>query len=369
MRILLTTVSLDAERGGGTAERTRRLASRLRRAGQDCEVATIEGGALGDVLRHEGVPVHVTGSVRLRFVVPFLRPVTLWSMVRRADVVHVLGYWNLLSVATALCAHLAGKPYLLSAAGEFAGLARRRPVARLFHRLFGLRMIRQATGLVAVTEQERQQIAAWFGYDRKRILVVPNGVEEDQETAANAADFLPGEPFVLFVGRLALIKGPDLLLEAFARIGERHPGVRLVVAGPDFGLGPALHARASIPPLAGRVVFPGFLGEGERTAAYERALLLVVPSRAEAMSLVAVEAGLCGTPVLVTDQCGLDEVAEVGGGGVCAADPDAVAAALDAMLSAGDLAEKGRRWRRHVLANYTWTSITARFVDQLEGLR
>lgn len=319
-------------------------------------------------MRNEGIPVYVTGSVRLRVTLPFLAPARLWSMVRRADIVHILGYWNLLSVATAFCARLAGKPYLFSAAGEFAALASPRPAALWFHRLLGRRMIRQAAALIAITERERRQIIDQLGFDEGRVITVPNGVE-GEESFADAGDFLPSGRFVLFVGRLAEIKGPDLLLSAFARVCERHPDIKLVLAGPDFGLGPQLRARASDPLLADRVIFPGFVNERDRAAAYRKAMFLVVPSRAEAMSLVAVEAGVSGIPVLVTDQCGLDEIREVGGGAVCAADVQAIAVGLEEMLSATDLAERGRNWRRHVLENYTWTGITTQLLRHIERLQ
>jgi glycosyltransferase involved in cell wall biosynthesis len=70
--------------------------------------------------------------------------------------------------------------------------------------------------------------------------------------------------------------------------------------------------------------------------------------------------------VLVTDQCGLNEIEEVGGGAVCAADVDSIAASLEKLFSAADLEEKGQKWRQYVLENYTWTRIAAQFVRYIE---
>ena len=90
MNILLTTISLDSRKGGGTAERTRRLSAHLAAKGHRCEIATIEDGDLAEKLRQCGIPVYATGWVRLRFTVPFINPFRLAQSVRKADVLHVL---------------------------------------------------------------------------------------------------------------------------------------------------------------------------------------------------------------------------------------------------------------------------------------
>lgn len=370
MRILLSTISLDPERGGGTTARTRKLAKHLARAGAKVTVISIQDGAVAEELRSCGIETSATGFLRLRFTVPLLRPWTLWRLVRRSDALHILGYWNLLSVATAALARLMDKPYVLCAAGEFASIARPGLIARLFRQWLGRPLVRGAAKLISITELERQEIIELFGRAPEEVITIPNGVDDDAAVeTADVPAFLPDGPFILFVGRLAPIKGPDILLEAFARCAQRFPEVTLAFAGPEFGLGDQLRQVASCPLLEERVLFLGFLDETRRTAAYRRAELLVVPSRSEAMSLVALEAGVEGLPVLVTDRCGLDVVAEVGGGEVCAATPSALSDALSRLLEAGDRRAKGARWRRYVTEHYRWPAIAERLLDLLKSLR
>jgi hypothetical protein len=134
VNILLTTVSLDGERGGGTAQRTMHLGRHLALLGHAVRVVTMQGGSLADEFAAVSVPVHVTGLMRIRYQIPFLNLAKLHGLVRDADAIHVLGYWNMLSVATATMARLRRKPYVLSAAGEFAALAASPPPAKsLFH--------------------------------------------------------------------------------------------------------------------------------------------------------------------------------------------------------------------------------------------
>lgn len=366
MRILLVTISLDAERGGGTAERTRRLALGLAALGTPCEVVAMEDGVLADDLRQAGIPVHVTGSIRLKFRVPTINPFAFYKLVRRADRIHILGYWNMLSVATTRLARMLGRPYVLSAAGEFVGLAQPRPIARVFHRLFGVGMVRNAASLLAITSLERSQMMERFGSLAPEIFILPNGVPGPIASSPPSPE---GRKIVLFVGRLAPIKGPDLLLEAFASVAGRHPDVQLVLAGPDFGLRDQLADRIVALGLEDRICLAGYVDEDRRSALFENALFLCVPSRAEAMALVGLEAGAAGLPLLLTDQCGFDEVAEIGGGAVVPATVEGLAAGLDRLLAdRGELTSMGERLRAHIRDNYTWPRLAGIFRDRLAAL-
>lgn len=326
----------------------------------------MEDGGYADALRAAGTAIHVTGYGRVRFHVPFINPLRLYRLVQRADRVHILGYWHLLAVATAWMARALGRPYVLSAAGEFAALAAPRPIDRAFHRLFGIGVIRHAATLIAITPLERRQIEAFFAGLAPPVVVIPNGVS----IPALRAGQPDGVKHTLaFVGRLAPIKGPDLLLEAFAAIAPSHPDIDLVLAGPDYGLRATLAARVAELGLGSRVVLRSYVDEPARTALFDRALLACVPSRAEAMSLVALEAGAAGVPVLLTDECGFDDVATVDGGAVVPASVPGLAAGLTRLLAdRGALAAKGERLRAYIADRYAWRTIGAALRDHLAAL-
>jgi glycosyltransferase involved in cell wall biosynthesis len=109
------------------------------------------------------------------------------------------------------------------------------------------------------------------------------------------------------------------------------------------------------------VKFVGWLGGRDKVAAYRAADLVVIPSRQEAMSLVALEAGACGKPVLMTDRCGFD--AAVDAGGAVAVPPEAacLAGALRELLLGGRLDELGARLRDLVLREYVWDAAVRRY--------
>jgi glycosyltransferase involved in cell wall biosynthesis len=369
VKVLLTTISLDPERGGGTAERTRCIAHHLHAHRIDCHILTMEGGRYAEMLEAQSIPVTVTGHWRVRYQVPFLNPRMLWRLVSWSDVIHVLGYWNLLSVATCRFARACKKPYALSAAGEFAGLENPRLDQRLFHAAFGQNMIRQASLIIAITSLERDLIIRRLDVDPNKVVVVPNGVDPI-DRPMDGAEFLPSGRFVLFLGRLAHIKGPDILLESFAAVSQKYPDVSLVFAGPDFGMRAQLEARVSALGLGGRVVFTGFLDDRARCSAYRKATLLAVPSRSEAMSLVALEAAAAGTPVLISDQCGFADIASSAGAVVATPDVEGLSRGLSTMLAPEtDLRAMGEKARAFVLERYAWPNIATQLAGHLERIR
>jgi len=82
------------------------------------------------------------------------------------------------------------------------------------------------------------------------------------------------------------------------------------------------------------------------------------------MSIVALEAGITGTPVLLTDQCGFEDVARVGGGMIVPANIDGIQIGLVEMLQDTDsLVTMGMKLKEHVTANFTWDVIIALYRD------
>jgi glycosyltransferase involved in cell wall biosynthesis len=166
---------------------------------------------------------------------------------------------------------------------------------------------------------------------------------------------LPGAPILLFIGALAPLKGPDLLVEAFAQISETFPDVCLLLIGPDRGMRAQLAARARALGIGERVHFRASIDEPLRREAYLRAAALVVPSRSDVMPFAVLEAGAAGVPVLATNACDCDALEQIGGGLVVAPNSAALAEGLSQML--GDREARGRmgeRLRAFVLERYRW---------------
>lgn len=367
MRVLNVNVLLDQVTGGGTAERTLQMSRSLADAGIECTILTTDIGLTADRIRKLGdVRVIALPCISKRFFFVKFSWNQLKALVASVDVIHLMGHWSMLNVLVTLLAWQTGTPYVVCPAGELSLFGRSRWIKQVFNVLIGYRIVRDAAGHIAVTPDEIPSYAC-YGVDASKVTVIPNGISEADFRIDGVTRFadrygLGTAPFILFMGRLNPIKGPDLLLEAFGFIATRHPNLHLVFAGPDGGLLDLLQKMSKVQGLSDRVHFIGYVSGRDKIEAYRSAEFLVIPSRQEAMSIVVLEAGIVGTPVLLTNRCGFDEVATVGGGQVVGATAHELAAGLNSML-AEHMALKcmGGRLQAHVRLNFTWDVIVKRF--------
>lgn len=365
---------LDPVSGGGTAERTFQMSRFLAKAGIDCRVLTTDLGLTAERrARLNGVTITAAACLSKRFFVPRLSPAVIRVLVRQADVVHLMGHWTVLNALVYWAARAAKKPYVVCPAGALPLYGRSRWLKKLYNALIGRAIIANAAAWIAVTPDEAMQFAE-YGVDAGQITVLPNGVDPDDFSAGDVATFrdrhgLGDAPLLLFMGRLNTIKGPDLLLQAFARIAPCFLEHHLVLAGPDGGLLDQLRTDIDSLGISGRVHFTGYLGGADKAGAYAAAELLAIPSRQEAMSIVVLEAGACGTPVLLTDRCGFDDVARIAGGAVVPATVEGIAEGLEALLlDRASLPEKGRNLHRYVTERFTWELLVERYLHLYRSL-
>ncbi len=365
MNILLVNIWFDARKGTGTAERTRQLAHALADLGCRCSILTLGQGTESENRRVNNIRVYSIGYLGCRYPIPLLRPYELWRLIRAADIVHVTGHWYLLAAAVCFMARLARVTVVLSPAGELLAYEPSEWPKRWYQRLVGRHTMAWAAAIIAITAAERNDFIRRFGIASSRIIISPNGVSPSPAIEIDQIS-LRAASFVLFVGRLAVIKAPDLLVEAFAAISTSFPDINLVMIGPDCGMRAGLEARVRELGLSERIRFLGFVDESQLQSFYERAALLAVPSRSEVMSIVALEAAAMGTPVLLTKSCGFNEVGEIGGGLVVDVNPRAIAEGLATMLSdRAALQEMGQRLRQFVLEHYSWPKVARNLLDEL----
>jgi glycosyltransferase involved in cell wall biosynthesis len=369
MRILNVNSLIDPVLGGGTAERTLQISKSLAVAGHAVGVLALD---IGENDRQPDLPVgvelHSVKCINTRFHVPQVSTAWLRRVVMQYDVIHLMGHWSILNALVARASRLEGVPYVVCPAGALPVFGRSRMLKKLYNILVGRKLVFEASDWIAVTDDERLNFAA-YGIEPGKVTVIPNGIDPDeyqgQTDLADAAILgTSGAPYILFMGRLNPIKGPDLLLEAFSLVQPNWPQLHLVFAGPDGGLLKGLRERSAALALEPRVHFVGYLGGRQKLAAYRGALLLVIPSRSEAMSLVVLEAGASGLSVVLTDQCGFSEVQSVGGGLVVSAQAKSIADALRKLLDLDQagLTRMGRKLQVFVLSRYTWSAVVEQYI-------
>ncbi len=369
MKILNVNTSLDAVNGGGTAERTFQMSRFLAKAGVDCAILVTDLGLTTERLKElQGIEVLAYPCLSRRFYIPKGSYKKIWSLIERSDIIHLMNHWSFLNALVFLIARVLHKPYVVCPAGALPIYGRSKVLKWLYNLIIGKNIIRQADGQIAIAPVEIAQFRA-YGIPPEKIYIIPNGVDAEnflsKDTGAFRKKFGLGDaPFILFMGRLNTIKGPDLLLQAFCNIGDNVKDHHLVFAGPDDGMLAQLKEMAVACDISNRVHFIGYLGGADRSQAYHAADLLVVPSRQEAMSIVVLEAGVTGTPVLITDQCGFDDVLNIGGGQVVPAIVEGLQAGLNEMLRGPEgLKAMGEKLNKYVSTHYTWDIIASRYLD------
>jgi glycosyltransferase involved in cell wall biosynthesis len=210
--------------------------------------------------------------------------------------------------------------------------------------------------LICVSRDEYDH-ALSLGIPRSSLRVVVNGVAPlpsgNHDSIRARFDVHPGDILYGFIGRLSAQKAPERLVEAFARISARQPNARLLMIG-DGELAGGIRARIEAAGLGDKVHLDASVPGPVAVEAFD---ILVMPSRYEAMSYVALEAAAAGKPMVLTDVGGASTVLEHGRNGLIVPNSDDPTALAEAMAQAGEperlrefTAEAKRRQNRYTLS-------------------
>jgi glycosyltransferase involved in cell wall biosynthesis len=166
-----------------------------------------------------------------------------------------------------------------------------------------------ADRVICVSRYTAQRLRENFPVKADKLRIVHNAVEQPGQDGA--PEPVPGqridEPIVLFLGRVTFQKGPEYFLEAAAKVVERRPRVKFVMAGAGDLL-PSMIERAAELGLARHIHFTGFLRGAEVDRIYDEASLYVLSSVSEPFGIAALEALSRDVPVIVSKQSGVTEV-------------------------------------------------------------
>jgi glycosyltransferase involved in cell wall biosynthesis len=277
------------------------------------------------------------------------------------EVVHIFGLYDLLGPAVAGECCKRNIPYVVEPIGMFVPIVRNIFLKRVYHKLWGETMLRGAAAVIATAEQEVEVLAAG-GITREKIVLRRNGVvvprELPPERKFRMENGIPADALlILFLGRLSEKKSPGLLLEAFARLPEKITGreVWLAFAGPDeSGMKARLDELAQMRGVRARVVMSGPKFGEKKWSAYRDANVFVLPSQNENFGNTAAEAAACGTPVVITENCGVAPLLAGLAGIVVPHETVAVSRAVEQILSNAELRAKLSEGGRKAASQLGW---------------
>lgn len=318
-----------------------------------------------DTLESEGV-------VTLRIPLPGRAYMREREAIRRIcrelepDVVHTHGYRS--DVVDGGVARAAGVPIVSTVHGFTGGGLRNRIYERVQERAF-----RSFDAVVAVSRQISERLER-RGVPRERIHLIPNAFDGAASVVERATARerlgLPRDEFTAgWVGRLSAEKGPDVFIDAIARLSPPLPAGVVVGGGPEE---PALRERATQLGVADRVRWLGVVpGAGALVGAFD---VLVLSSRTEGIPIVLLEAATAGVPIVATRVGGVPSMFPDGEVLLVPHDdPGALAEAIDAVRSdpaaARDRASAARRRIERDFAAAPWLERHERLYRSLAGER
>lgn len=348
MRIAFVTHAYPRHDGDVAGAFIERLAVALRARGHDVRVVAPSDEGRGGAETRHGVPItrvryaaahRETLAYRGTLAVAGRTPAGMaggatlvWRQARllaelrrtdRVDVVHAQ-WW----VPGGVSAYLSGRPYVVTLHGMDVVLLEQSRLARLV----AGRVLRAAAAVTAVSSDLARRAARMLHLEAERIVVQPMPIDPGWFAGHSV-----GGGGVVTVGRLTVRKRIPLLLEALAMLRAGGRALPLTIVG-DGQERASLERRVAELGLGGQVRFLGELPPARVRAAIEQADVFAFPALGEGLGLAAVEALLCGIPVVAARDGGgvCDIVPERGAGRLVQPTAEAIARGIAELMSDPD---------------------------------
>lgn len=367
MNIVNINLSISSLSGGGTAERTIQMSKALSLIGHQCTIITLNQAISEDSkIDLANVKIISFPYFSNRFFFPLISVTKMYNAIKSADIVHIMGHWTLLNAISFIFVISLKKKYVVCPAGALPIYGRSIIIKEIYNFVIGKKIIQNASACIAITSDEIQHFNN-YGVPRSKVEIIPNGIylnkflEKDDLLFKNKYQ-LGDFKIILFLGRLNHIKGPDLLVNAFVSLDKNSHDYQLVIAGSDEGLLPKLTEITKKFNYEDRVHFIGHIGSIDKSLALNASKLMVIPSRLEAMSIVILEAGSVGVPVLCTNMCGLNYLSTINAALVTPASVENIKEMLQYSIESEDALQRmGNNLKAHVIDTYAWDSIVKKF--------
>jgi glycosyltransferase involved in cell wall biosynthesis len=281
----------------------------------------------------------------------------LGAAARAADILHNHSLWMMPNVYPAEAVRGTSCRIVVSPHGTLSAWSLRR--SRWPKRVFwwaGQRAVLRAAACFHATADAEADDIRRVGFSAP-VAVIPSGIDVP---AAKPVESDSGRfRRALFLGRIHPVKGIDVLVHAWRAVQDFAPDWELHVAGPDDG-GYLAELRSLVVSLGlERVTFAGPVYGEDKSDAYRRADLFILPSRSENFGVTVAEALAHGVPVVVTRAAPWSGLEAHGCGWWVGPGPGPLAECLRSALAlpAAELRARGARGRAWMERDYSWDRI------------
>ena len=303
---------------------------------------------------------------------PLSAPFRIRKDIKNHEVIHIHEHRQTLAI---FVSHFAGKnniPYVVQAHGSVLPFFQKESLKNLFDKVFGFRILHNASCVFALTEVEKEQYLK-MGVDENKIEIVPLGInlEEYENLPQNGRfrsrfNIAEEDKLILFVGRIHEIKGLDLLVDAFNDLID-HNGevsIKLAIVGPDDGYLSKLEEKINEYSLKENVIITGPLYKEEKQEALLDCDLFVMPSKYESFTTSGLEAMACGKPLVLTKNNHIHDWVDGNVGIACDDDKDSLRKAIETVLFDDDLSTVYVEYGKEMIkTKYNWYIINTQILD------
>jgi glycosyltransferase involved in cell wall biosynthesis len=352
--------NFSSDFGGGASERCSLVAKLMNNNNFKFSIATCNFKLnKSRFYLHKPISIYTFKSI-LNNLLPIPNFFKLNFLVKTNDIIFLHSYWSILNLYFLIFGLFCNKKIIFAPLG---GLNKEVVInfkKFVFNLLFTNFFLRNSDLIIAVNKREALQLIKIGAFNTK-IFIIPNfiNLNDYKKIGKNTLHF----DYILFVGRLSKIKGPDILLDSFINISSIYPDLNLVFMGQDEGLKEKLLMTANKSHISHRVHFLGFLKGDKKNSIYKNAKLIVVPSRSDAMSIVAIEAGIFSKPLLITENCGFDDIIKHRAGAVVKPNPKAISTEICKLLNDPlQTKEFASNLNKLVIGNYTLENILIKYM-------
>ncbi|BDR92707.1 glycosyltransferase family 4 protein [Vulcanisaeta souniana] len=174
------------------------------------------------------------------------------------------------------------------------------PITWTYHRLVDNTLkgvLRNYDTYIALTNHEKEIVTKKLGLSEDKVIIVPNGIEEDRCKPNNERD-----DTVLYLGRISRAKNVQLLIKAMNIVKDEVKDAELIMAGPDEGLINQLINYADRHGI--KMKYLGVVDEEQKHELYLRSRVYALPSTYEPFGITLLEAGIHATPSTITGNGG-----------------------------------------------------------------